>query len=75
MKIIMGNYEVEIKAKFITEDRYSKDRTQALLNKLSMVFEDASQFERGQGCPAFSREYHIMSDDIYEQLKEQGCYD
>lgn len=76
MKIIIGEFEVEVKAKGIAErEKYNKDDLEYFLNELSLVYQEASMFNEGQGYQAYARNYKKKSDDIFMKLNEMGAYD
>lgn len=81
MKIIIGNYDVEISAKLSFRARSSKQDTLNFLNYLSLIFDDASEFQKVQnGNPysyacACAKESKQISKDLFEFCKEQGLYD
>ena len=75
MKIKIGEFEVEIKAKgIVSREKYNEEDTQFFLNELSVVYQDAATFEDGQGYQAHARNYNTKSMNIYKKLCELGAY-
>lgn len=75
MKIIVGEFEVEVKAKgIVSREKYNEKDTEFFLNELSVVYQDAATFEEGQGYQAHARNYNTKSMDIYKQLLKMGAY-
>lgn len=75
MKLVIGEYEVEVKAKLDYKKTYSKEDTNDFLNLLAIICGDASRFEQGQGVQSFAKKFDKMDKDIYRFLSEQGVYD
>lgn len=76
MKLMIGEYEVEIKAKntWTNSSRMNKRDTISLLNIMSLAFSDSSEYHEVQ----FGRRFESMDkkgDDIYNTLNEMGVYD
>lgn len=69
MKLTIAGYEVEIKAKYNTNDRYNKIATEDFLNTLSLYL------GRVNGSDHYTKEAHDMSDDIFDELNKRGVYD
>ena len=74
MKLIIGEYEVEIKAHTVWSQRNNKNDVMSLLNEISLICDKASREASQNGCEALSRRYHILGEDIYRALKESGAY-
>ena len=56
MKINIGGYDVEISAKKDYKARSSKRDTLAFLNYLSLIFDDAGEFQRAQNGNPYAEE-------------------
>lgn len=52
MRLTIGSYEVEIKAKFKGDKRNSKEAVMYLLNNISLAYFDASQYYSKKGFTA-----------------------
>lgn len=76
MKLIIGEYEVEIKAKdtSLKTSRYNLDDTMALLNTLSIYAAEARNHYTASSYDALAKTAGKYSVDIYTALKEKGCY-
>ena len=75
MKIKIGEYEVNISAKNVYSERANKKDTMALLNFLSICCSEAADHYLETGCHGLSRSANEYGDDIFEALKNAGCYD
>lgn len=75
MRLTLGSYEVEIKAKYSREgERFNKEFTYAFLNEISMVYDYAAEHFDDYGDNGVSRDYRAKSKTIFEALKELGYY-
>lgn len=75
MKLIIGDYEVDVKAKRrILSDKYSMMDTIDFLNKISIYCSLAGDKRKEQGYSALASECDTMGDDIYQTLKKAGAY-
>lgn len=75
MKIKIGEFEVEVKAKgIVSSEKYNERDTQFFLNELSVVYREAAMFQEGQGRQAIARNYNTKSKDLYTKLLEMGVY-
>lgn len=76
MLVKFGNYEIEVKAKSaIADEEFSEEQTFFFLNELSIMAETAAQTHKAAGYEAISGYFEKASRQIYDQLKEAGCYD
>ena len=76
MKIKIGDYEVEIKAKGVyNKEKFNKQDTMSFLNELSIVYTDSSKFNMGQGYQALAKCYNESGKEIYETLVTLGLYE
>ena len=75
MKLVIGNYEVEIKAKYTFEDRANATATKYFLNMISSALSAQADKEISLGCPACADHTLKMSDQIYNFLDEKHFYD
>ena len=75
MKLIIGEYEVEIKAKDTRfRSRYNLDDTMALLNALSIYASEARDHYRMNNYDGLANTADKYGKDIYTALKEKGAY-
>lgn len=74
MKINIGGYDVEISAKKDYKARSSKRDTLAFLNYLSLIFDDAGEFQRAQNGNPYAEESKQISKDLFEFCKDHGLY-
>lgn len=74
MKLTIGNYEVEIKAKGMFAEKMNKEDTMYFLNKISSVCYQASLQSRAQGWEFRADDEQEMSTQIYEFLDNKGFY-
>ena len=74
MKLMIGEFEVEIKAHTRWSKRNNKYDVMSLLNEISLICDKASREARDNGCEALSKRYYSLGDDIYKALKENGAY-
>lgn len=75
MKLMIGDYEVEISARstILSERKNAKD-TGYLLNEISMAFRALANEYKEQGFGASGAGYYKMCHDIYDVLKAKGFY-
>lgn len=74
MKINIGGYDVEIKAKLDFKAKNNEKDTLAFLNYLSLVFEDASKFWETQNGPSYKSPEKRASEYLYNYCKDHGLY-
>lgn len=74
MKVIIEGYEVEIKAKFMTSNRYNKKDTMSVLNTLAMYASDSIERCSDLGYPALERTARKTRDNIMDTLDALGYY-
>lgn len=75
MKIKFDEYEVEIKAKGITNlDKYTEHDTLCFLNHLSCILREASQFNDCQGARTTSKCYYETASNLFKICDEKGLY-
>ena len=75
MKLIIGDYEVEIKAKKIgLDEKMNKQATIDFLNEASIYFSEASRMYTIEGCTGLAPAAQRKSTDIYNKLSEMGVY-
>lgn len=75
MKINIGGYDVEISAKKDYKTRSNKQDTLFFLNYLSLIFDDASEFQGAQNGNPYAEESKQISRDLFEFCKDHGLYD
>ena len=74
MKITIGNYEVDIKAKKEYNSKMNQKDVEFLLNELCIVYNEAGTFNACQGYQGIAKDYHQKSNEIYKQLQDVGAY-
>lgn len=75
MKLNIGNYTVEVKAKNTTfSERNNLMDTIAFLNTASIAFSRAAEVYKSKGHNAIAADFDKMGDDIYAALKAAGAY-
>ena len=70
MKLTMGIYEVEIKAKSVFSNRFNKEDTESLLTTLMVALGDSATFNQNQGFPLTSKQHKEMMRNILETLNQ-----
>ena len=75
MKLIIGNFTVEVKAK---NTRYSERNNVvdaiSFLNMASIAFDRAADAYKAKGNVYVAADFEKMSNDIYAALKAAGAY-
>lgn len=76
MKVTIGYYEVEIKAKgtIKSQSRYNKEDTMCLLNQISIWCHEASKQYELYGYDALSISARDACNQIFDALQAEGCY-
>ena len=75
MKLNIGEYTVEIKAKHTAlSKRNNLMDTLNFLNRASMAFDRASEMYKAQGYNVISANFEKMGNDIYAALTAAGAY-
>lgn len=75
MKLIIGEYEVEIKAKDTRfNSRCNLEDTMNLLNTLSIFASEARDHYNMNNYDGLAKKAGKYSVDIYTALNEKGCY-
>lgn len=72
MKLVVGDYEVEIKAKRKFEEKNSKQSAMYFLNDISILCSEASAHYRELGLTALDNWAREMGKEIHNTLKENG---
>jgi len=79
MRLIIGEYEVDIKAKKVeggcVSSKCNLKDTQSVLNVLSSCCYQAYFKYKEDGYPCMANDSHKMADDIFHALEAQGIYD
>ena len=74
MKLMIGDYVVEIKAHDKYETRNNAEATKAFLNEVSIWASEAAKYEQTLQFDGLASSYNKSSDDIYNALKTLGYY-
>ena len=75
MKLIIGEYEVEIKAKDTRfNSRCNLEDTMSLLNTLSIFASEARDHYTATNYDSLAKMADKYGRDIYTAIKEKGCY-
>lgn len=75
MKLTIGEYEVEIKAKNTWHERFNQEDTFNFLNELSIAFSEAGKWNQIQGYDSFTKNFETKDKDIYKFLSDKCIYD
>ena len=75
MKIQIGEYEVNISAKYRRNNRANKADTMSFLNELAIAYFEAAQHNNRLTCYAIGKEFKEKSDYITDVLRKNGLYD
>ena len=75
MKLTIGDYEVEIKAKWRGAERMSKENTMYFLNMIASEMYAASRQRESEGYMALAEESTKMANEIHNLLDSKGFYD
>ncbi len=74
MKLTIGNYEVEVKAKWHGAERMSKEDTMYFLNMMASEMYTSSRQREAEGYMALSKESADMANEIHNLLDSKGFY-
>ena len=74
MRLIIDDFEVEVKARLVNKDRFSRKDTMRFLNKVSIWAGEASKQYDDNGLDSLAEWTQKASDQIYETLRKNGCY-
>lgn len=76
MKITMGEYEIDIKAKQVRyHDRMNKADTLDFLNTVAVILGAAVEHYDKKGLFALKKYYYNMHSELHDQLDAAGLYD
>lgn len=79
MRLIVGSYEIEIKAKKVWHNKFNKADTMALLNSVSLHLSDLAKLMRKYDNTIYADDIADIRDneskEIYAFLDGKGCYD
>lgn len=70
MKLTMGIYEVEIKAKSVFNSKFNKEDTESLLTSMMIAFGDSATFNKMEGFPLTSKQHKEIMQNILETLNQ-----
>lgn len=75
MKLVVGNFTVEAKARnTVYSERNNAVDTIAFLNMACIAFDKAADVYKTNNMPWTAEDFKKMSDDIYAALKAAGAY-
>lgn len=75
MKVMIGDYEVEIKArKTHFRDKFNKEDTNSFLNTMAIAFYEASNFDRMQGLQTLGECNAEMGRNVHDALEAIGYF-
>ena len=74
MKLTIGDYEVEIKAKSAYATKANKNDTMNLLNELAIALSEAYLRDKELGLFGMANANKELHDDIYNFLDKNGAY-
>ena len=75
MKVIINGYEVSVSAKHVWQEKASKKSTLEFLNELSIVYSEASEYNKNKGYSQTADTYNKTSDNLYDFNNGHGLYD
>lgn len=75
MTFTIDGYEVEIKAKGFSKERFNKADTMAFANHLSIMLSRAGDYYESDGYKAIAESIERDVDNIYNKLDSYGYYD
>lgn len=75
MRLTIGDYEVEVKARSLYNEKMNAKDTQYFLNRLSSSLYQASLKNTDLGWEFRAEDDLKMSNQIYEALDAKGFYD
>ena len=74
MRVMIGEFEVEIKAKRMSDVRFNKKDTMYLLNDIAIAFCESSENNRNGGYIPLAENDEKIWKQIHNQLDELGAY-
>ena len=74
MKLSIGDYEVDIKAKHNWEEKFNKDTTLAFLNELCITYLESADYRRNLGLTATSKDFLEKEKEIFRFCEKKGYY-
>ena len=75
MLVKFGYYEIAVKAKFdIAGEEFSEEQTYFFLNELSIMAQSAAKIHKAAGYETISKYFEKASRQVFDQLKDAGCY-
>ena len=74
MKLTIGNYEVEVKAKGYGASRMNDKDAQYFLNMIASEMYSASRWREAENYPALAQESGDMANQIHRALDAKGFY-
>jgi len=75
MKLTIGNYEVEVKAKRSGAERMNNKDTMYFLNMIASEIYTASRQKEAEGYMALAEESYKAANEIHDLLDGKGFYD
>ena len=75
MRVEINGYEVSLSAKHIWQDKASKLASLEFLNELSIVYSEASSYNKEHGYEATAKSYSETSNSLYEVNSAHGLYE
>ena len=70
MKLTMGIYEVEIKAKSVFNSKFNKEDTESLLTSLMIALSNSAVYNQSQGLSVSAQRNREMMENILEALNQ-----
>ena len=74
MKLIIDDFEVEVKAKFEGGERYNKEATLFFLNHLSMLASAARKHFESEGAYALADDAERVRSQLFKFCDDKGVY-
>ena len=75
MKLTVGDYEIEIKAKAKRSSRANKEDASTVINDIAIYASEAAERYHQLGLFALEKEAHRFSSDARKALEQAGYYD
>ena len=75
MRVQLGEFEIEVKAKHTTDKKFSKQKTLSFINELACAFNEAAKGYRYNGYTALAERADTFSDNAHDFCAENGAYD
>ena len=75
MKLVIGYYEVDVKAKYVAESRANKEATTYFLNSIAAALNAQAEKEEKLGLPLAAKKTSQDAMQIHDFLDSKHFYD